>query len=267
VWRRPYCGGAASRMRSSAVLCATDRRQHGVSQPCAGWCPTLDRTEQVGQIEAPTKRDLAVDARLNASGNQGGPRRRGSRYGYVPRASVARRTWASGCQSRSSPTATMIRPGTLRRPTRCRWPCWCCSRASRPSSARSCCFTTCSTTTTRRSRRSSARARTTSVSSPPAPDATSSSAGPASKPRASSATNWHGGSFRPPSTYPAPPAPRPCPAPGPDSERPDRPRRPGPCSMRNCSITPFSRHAQRDIVVVLGSVQTDSQHHYLLLTR
>ncbi|GAA5650667.1 sigma-70 family RNA polymerase sigma factor [Geodermatophilus obscurus] len=47
---------------------------------------------------------------------------------------------------------------------------------------------------------SSARARTTSASSPPAPDATSSSAGRASKPRASSATSWQPGSSRPPST-------------------------------------------------------------------
>jgi hypothetical protein len=39
---------------------------------------TLDRTEQVGQIERlPTKEDLAVDARLKAVGNQGRPRRRG----------------------------------------------------------------------------------------------------------------------------------------------------------------------------------------------
>jgi hypothetical protein len=39
---------------------------------------TLDRTEQVGQIQRlPTKEDLAVDARLKAVGNQGRPRRRG----------------------------------------------------------------------------------------------------------------------------------------------------------------------------------------------
>jgi RNA polymerase sigma factor (sigma-70 family) len=50
-----------------------------------------------------------------------------------------------------------------------------------------------------RSLRSSARARTTCDSSPPAPDATSSSADPASKRRASSATSWHDGSSLPPS--------------------------------------------------------------------
>ena len=62
------------------------------------------------------------------------------------RAPAASATSASGCQSRSSPTATMIRPGTPRRPTRCRWRCWCCWRASRLSSEPCCCFTTCSTT-------------------------------------------------------------------------------------------------------------------------
>jgi RNA polymerase sigma factor (sigma-70 family) len=52
----------------------------------------------------------------------------------------------------------------------------------------------CSTTAMRRSRRSSARARRTCVSSRLAPDATSNSAGPASRQRASSAMSWHGGS-------------------------------------------------------------------------
>ena len=52
--------------------------------------------------------------------------------------------------------------------------------------------------------RSSARARTTCASSPPAPDATSSSAGPASKRRASSATSWQPGSLRPPSKATSP---------------------------------------------------------------
>jgi len=60
-------------------------------------------------------------------------------------------------------------------------------------------FTMCSTTGIRTSRRSSARARTTCASSPLARDATSSRAGPASKRRASSTTNWHDGSSRPPS--------------------------------------------------------------------
>ena len=60
----------------------------------------------------------------------------------------------------------MMRPGTLRRPTRCRWRCWCCWRASRLSSEPCCCFTMCSTTGIRRSRRSWARARTTCASSP-----------------------------------------------------------------------------------------------------
>ena len=75
------------------------------------------------------------------------------------------------------------RPGrsTPRWPTRCRWPCWCCWRASRRSSAPCCCCTTCSTTGIRRSRRSSGRARTTCASSRPAPDATSSSGGRASR--------------------------------------------------------------------------------------
>ena len=63
---------------------------------------------------------------------------------------------------------TTIRPAMRRWPTRCRWRCWCCWRASRRSSGPCCCCTTCSTTGTRRSRRSSARARTTCASSPPA---------------------------------------------------------------------------------------------------
>jgi hypothetical protein len=106
-------------------------------------------------------------------------------------------TSANGCLGRSSPTAPLTPRNTRRWPTRCRWRCSCCSRASPQSSARSCCFTTSSTTTIRRSRRSSGKARTTCASSPPAPDATSSSPGPASKRRASSATSWHDGSFRP----------------------------------------------------------------------
>jgi RNA polymerase sigma factor (sigma-70 family) len=70
-------------------------------------------------------------------------------------------------------------------------------RASRLSSEPCCCFTMCSTTGIRRLRRSLARARATCASSPPAPDATSSSVGPASKRRASSATALHDGSSRP----------------------------------------------------------------------
>ena len=117
---------------------------------------------------------------------------------------------ASGCQNRSSPTATMIRRGTPRQPTRCRWRCWCCWRASRLSNEPCCYFTMRSTTRIRRSRRSSARARTTCASSPAAPDATSSSAGLASKRRASSATSWHIGSSPPPSKAISPGS-RPCP--------------------------------------------------------
>src|SRR5687767_3595483 len=89
---------------------------------------------------------------------------------------------------------------TPRQPIRCRCPSSCCWRASRLSSEPCCCFTMCSTTDIRRSRRSSARARTTCASSPPAPDGTSGSAGPASTRHTSSATSWHDGSSRPPST-------------------------------------------------------------------
>ena len=92
---------------------------------------------------------------------------------------------------------TTTRRGTPSSPTRCRWPCSCCSRACRPSSAPRCCCTTCSATATRRSPPSSGRARTTSASSPRARDATSSSGGPASRRRASSATSWPRGSSRP----------------------------------------------------------------------
>jgi RNA polymerase sigma factor (sigma-70 family) len=56
----------------------------------------------------------------------------------------------------------------------------------------------------RRSRGSSARARTTCASSRPVPDATSSSAAPASRPRASSATSWQHASSRPPSKATSP---------------------------------------------------------------
>jgi hypothetical protein len=37
---------------------------------------------------------------------------------------LASGTSVSGCLSRSSRTATMIRPGTRRWPTRYRWRCW-----------------------------------------------------------------------------------------------------------------------------------------------
>ena len=117
----------------------------------------------------------------------------------APRVPVASAMSASGCRSRSSPTATDDPARHAETADSLSLACWCCWRVSRLSSEPCCCFTMCSATGIRRSRRSSAKARTTCASSPPAPDATSSSAGPASKRRASSATNWHDGSSRPPS--------------------------------------------------------------------
>ena len=100
------------------------------------------------------------------------------------RACGASSTPARGCPSRCSPTP---RPTPPSAPSRSTWPCSCCSRASRRSSARSSCCARRSTTATTRSPRSSARARPTAASSRPARAATWTSAGRASSPRASSA--------------------------------------------------------------------------------
>src|ERR1019366_10338775 len=99
-------------------------------------------------------------------------------------------------------TASTILPSTPRWPTRCRWRCWCCSRACLRSSEPRCSCTTCSITAIRRSQRSSARARTTCANSRAGPGVTSRSAGAggsASRPRASSARSSRRGFSAPPS--------------------------------------------------------------------
>jgi len=108
-------------------------------------------------------------------------------------------TSASGCRSRSSPTASTILPSMPRWPTRCRSRCWCCSRACLRSSEPRCSCTTCSITAIRRSRKSSARARTTCASSRAGPGVTSRSGGPGSRPRGSSVRSSRRGFSPPPS--------------------------------------------------------------------
>ena len=76
---------------------------------------------------------------------------------------------------------TTTRRATRRWPTRCRSRSSCCSRASRPSSARRSCCARSSTTPTTRSPRSSARARTTPASWRRGPGGTWRSAGRASR--------------------------------------------------------------------------------------
>ena len=92
----------------------------------------------------------------------GGRRRASPSTSSARRACGKRRTSASGCPSRCSPTRALPTPRrTPRTPTRSRWRSCSCSSGSRPSSAPSSSSTTSSTTTTTRSPGSSARARTT----------------------------------------------------------------------------------------------------------
>src|SRR5215470_18827916 len=73
----PLLRGAAPRMGSSAVLCATDRRQLGVSPPLVGWCSTLDRNRTGGSDRGTTERTWRWMHTSRPSATRGGPRRRG----------------------------------------------------------------------------------------------------------------------------------------------------------------------------------------------
>ena len=81
------------------------------------------------------------------------PRDRRAALGACAPGALRRRLAARAASDRRGETSP---PGTPRWPTRSRSRSWSCSRASRPSSARSSCFARSSTTRSRRSPRSSA---------------------------------------------------------------------------------------------------------------